>query len=117
MTRDQVAKLLSGIAAVYKNFQVNSGDLDMWAAILLESNANDINGAAMRFFKTPSDFAPNPGQLIEMARQNRLRARASTEYKIPEKATEQVSFGELVRKLPEDTRAKLMKITGGKYEQ
>ena len=79
MTRDEVKNIVMMIYYTYPNFKPD--DLGMlitaWAAILEKQDAKAIEQALVNYASTSHEFAPTPGQLIDMVRE---MSRPKVEY-------------------------------------
>ena len=70
MTKEEVKKLLMTTEALYPNFKVvdRQTTLDAWHMLLEDQDANLIFAALKNYARnSKSDFAPNPGKLIQAA--------------------------------------------------
>jgi hypothetical protein len=71
MNKSETAKILAGISAFYQSFQVNSFSVEMWADIFSEVDYADAMKALKVFTFTNSAFAPSPGQLIALIKEEK----------------------------------------------
>lgn len=83
----EVARLLAIISSVYQNFRPDSmeGAIEAWHMVLSDQDADGINKALKTYIQSAHEFAPNPGQLIQMA-------------KPPEKSLSEMEAWSMVRK-------------------
>ena len=88
MTRDEVKKIVAIIKYTYpksiKDEEV-SMVVDAWAFILADEDSKAIGEAVKKYCASGNAFAPNPGQLIQMA-------------KPPEKSLSEMEAWSMVRK-------------------
>lgn len=71
MNKTETAKLLAAFSAFYQNFQVNSLSVELWADLFSEVNYQDAMKALKVFTFTNSAFAPSPGQLITIIKEQK----------------------------------------------
>lgn len=70
MTRDEVIQIVMVMTYTFDNFHPDdlTALVDTWTAILADEDAKAIEQAVIIYCKSNHEFAPKPGQLIEMAR-------------------------------------------------
>lgn len=70
MTRDEVIQIVMVLTYTFDNFHPDdlTALVDTWTAILADEDAKAIEQAVIIYCKSNHEFAPKPGQLIEMAR-------------------------------------------------
>lgn len=70
MTRDEVIQIVMVLTYTFDNFHPDdlTALVDTWTAILADEDAKAIEQAVIIYCKSNHEFAPKPGQLIEMAK-------------------------------------------------
>lgn len=63
MDRNDIRAVLATISAIYPNYTVNAGTVDVWLAILGHQDAKTVKNAVLAFLSSDSAFAPTPGQI------------------------------------------------------
>lgn len=109
MTRQEIKDLLKRIQTIYPTFQVNDpqNTLDEWARFLGGVGVDTMNASLNLYVIEGHDFAPNVGQLLNMAmrvaQRNKEDMSAAEAWSLVQRAVENGIYGAEAEfaKLPE----------------
>lgn len=71
MNKEETRKLIYAIGAFYSNYQPNELTPSMWASVLSDVDFSEAMKALKVFTLTNSPFAPNPGQLVAIVKEQK----------------------------------------------
>lgn len=68
MDREHTKSIFRAIRTIYPNFQASPEAIDAWFHILRETEVEDCLDAVRQKFSEPGQWAPSPGDILEIAR-------------------------------------------------
>ena len=72
MTKEETAKILLAITGVFSNFRPNEMTLPTWFRLLGAIQMQDVINSLDSYIATGAEFAPTPGQLIQLMQRKSL---------------------------------------------
>lgn len=76
MKNEETSKILLAIATVFSNFRTNEITLPTWHRLLKEFEYKNIIEALDSYIATGKEFAPTPGQLIQILKNKTTKGEA-----------------------------------------
>ena len=72
MTKEETSKILLAITGIFSNFRANEMTLPTWFRLLGAIQMQDVIHALDSYIATGAEFAPTPGQLIQLMQRKSL---------------------------------------------
>lgn len=72
MTKEETSKILLALTGVFSNFRPNEMTLPTWHRLLGAIQMQDVINALDSYIATGAEFAPTPGQLIQLMQRKSL---------------------------------------------